>query len=259
MGNVIGTWEGARGVVKMVKVLLARDERGFAVAIGRSLALASGCGVEIASLPPWPRDILQQQFDLLLGLDDPAFLAVLSELRGAGSRLPVIVLATAATAEARIRALRAGADDALDHPCLIEELLLRATRLARRGMTCIRWTAAGDLVIDHFERRVWRGEREIMLLPREFQLLLCLVRSPAVIFDKRALLAAVWKLSFDPGTNVVEVHMSRLRAKIDRGFARPLIETVKGRGYRFTAAPENAPGCQKSSNGLVTAAFACVG
>lgn len=249
----------AHGVAGMVKILVAEDERGLAGLIGRGLAAMPDCAIQLSPQRQWLGCMLRDRFDLLLGLDDPGFLDLLRRLRHIGSRVPVIVVAASATAEARVHALRAGADDAVDHPCETEELLLRVARLTRCVGPPSRRIAAAGLVIDRLERRVWREGQEIALLPREFALLLCLVRNPGTIFDRRALLAAVWKLAFDPGTNVVEVHMSRLRAKIDRGFGRPLIETVKGAGYRLATPREIAPVCQKIPSEQVTGAFARVG
>ena len=112
-------------------------------------------------------------------------------------------------------------------------------------------------MIGRIERRVWREGREIRLLPRDYQLLTWLAAHPGAVFDRQRLLAAVWKLAFDPGTNVLEVHMSRLRAKLDRGFARPLIQTVKGQGYRFVG--DIAHGGGNIAHGRVTEPFARVG
>ncbi|WP_182912068.1 response regulator transcription factor [Sphingomonas cavernae] len=246
----------------MVKILVASNDEGRAAMIGQGLASAPGFTVQFSPPPQWLRDIVRTRFDLVLGLDDSDFVDRLDQLRAIGANLPVIVVTTAATPEARVRALRAGADDVVDHRCLAEELLLRATRLTRRTAPCGHRPEAGGLVIDRIERRVWRDDREIHLLPREFQLLMCLARHPGAILDRRALLATVWRLSFDPGTNVVEVHMSRLRAKIDRGFGQPLIETVKGAGYRFAHAlqkracfSENNIGTGDSAAGACTMTF----
>jgi len=171
--------------------------------------------------------------DLLVAPDSPDWLAVIEAMRDAGSPSRVLVVTAVNESAARVAALVAGADDAVSLPCEAEEVLLRARRLLESGPRRI---AIGGLVIDSAERRVWRDGIELPLLPREYALLMCLARQPGEVIDRRALLEQVWKLRFDPGTNVVEVHVSRLRAKLDRGFARPLLHTVKGRGYLLARA-----------------------
>jgi two-component system OmpR family response regulator len=128
-------------------------------------------------------------------------------------------------------ALDAGADDAVALPACAGEI---AARLAARLRNRPPVVTLGDLRIDQVERRVQREGRVIALLPREYALLLQLARSAGRCVGREELLASVWGLRFDPGTNVVEVHVSRLRAKLDRGFALPMLVTDKGRGYRLT-------------------------
>lgn len=244
----------------MGRLLVVEDEWKLAETIGHDLIAACGFRIEYVACPDLMRRAPRGGFDLLLGFDDPAFLACLDELRWWGLVQPVFVLAaTSPLADARIVALRAGADDALSHPYLIDELALRVARLTRSAPPSGRRFEAGGLVIDRIERRVWRDGREIFLLPREFALLMCLARNHGCVLGRRALLAAVWKLRFDPGTNVVDVHISRLRAKLDRGFGHPLIETVKGVGYRLASIAENAPTVPQMPFGQVTAASHRVG
>lgn len=129
-------------------------------------------------------------------------------------------------------ALDAGAEDAMHASAGAEEIAARlAARIRRRPEIIL-----GDLRIDPVERRVTRAGHLIRLLPREYALLLHLVHQGERPAGREQLLAAVWGLGFDPGTNVVEVHVSRLRAKLDRGFASPMLRTDKGRGYRLCAA-----------------------
>lgn len=130
------------------------------------------------------------------------------------------------------QALDAGADDAMPPSAEPEEIAARiSARLRQRPEIVL-----GELRIDPVERRVTRAGRTIPLLPREYALLLHLVRQGQRPAGRSELLAAVWGLAFDPGTNVVEVHVSRLRAKLDRGFAAPMLVTDKGHGYRLCAA-----------------------
>lgn len=130
-----------------------------------------------------------------------------------------------------VAALDAGADDAVVQPVCAAEI---AARLAAR-LRPPPPIAIGELLIDPIERRVARGGQPIALLPREYALLLHLARAGGRCVGRAELLDAVWRLRFDPGTNVIEVHVSRLRAKLDRGFAEPMLRTEKGRGYRLTA------------------------
>jgi two-component system OmpR family response regulator len=127
-------------------------------------------------------------------------------------------------------ALDAGADDAVALPACAGEI---AARLAARLRSQPLAITLGGLRIDTVERRVSRDGRPVSLLPREYGLLLHLARSAGRCVGREELLAAVWGLRFDPGTNVVEVHVSRLRAKLDRGFAAAMLVTDKGRGYRL--------------------------
>lgn len=129
-------------------------------------------------------------------------------------------------------ALDAGADDAIALPACPGEI---AARVAARLRGCVPMIALGGLRIDPLTRRVHREDRPLALLPREYALLLHLARSPGRCIGRKELLAALWGLRFDPGTNVVEVQVSRLRAKLDRGFAAPMLLTEKGRGYRLVA------------------------
>ncbi len=129
-------------------------------------------------------------------------------------------------------ALDAGADDAVPASASPNEIAARiAARIRRRPEIIL-----GELRIDPVERRVTRSGHPIRLLPREYALLLHLARQGERPAARSELLAAIWGLGFDPGTNVVEVHVSRLRAKLDRGFAAPMLRTDKGRGYRLCAA-----------------------
>lgn len=130
------------------------------------------------------------------------------------------------------RALDAGADDAMPATTPPEEIAARlAARIRQRPEIVL-----GELRIDPVERSVTRAGRAIALLPREYALLLHLIRQGERPAGRAELLAAIWGLGFDPGTNVVEVHVSRLRAKLDRGFPAPMLITDKGRGYRLCAA-----------------------
>lgn len=138
-----------------------------------------------------------------------------------------------------IAALDAGADDAVTAQSSDALIAARVSALVRRHRST-RWWRIGDLCIDTLECRVTRAGQPIALLPREYRLLLELAQRPGEVVPRQALVAALCGLAFDPGTNVIEVHVSRLRAKIDRGFAVPMLHTERGRGYRL-AVTANQP------------------
>jgi two-component system OmpR family response regulator len=161
-------------------------------------------------------------------------LTVVDRLRAAGVNTPVLFLTAVAGVEERVAGLEAGADDYLVKPFEPIELEARIRALARRsrqpGRTVL---VVEDLELDTVRRMVRRAGREIRLQPQEFKLLEHMCRNSGQVLTRAMLLEQVWGFRFDPGTNIVESHMSRLRAKIDRGFAVRLIETIRGLGYRF--------------------------
>ncbi|PQM29268.1 transcriptional regulator [Sphingopyxis lindanitolerans] len=135
-------------------------------------------------------------------------------------------------------ALTGGADDAIGWTHNLPELLARIGSLIRRSRLAAGQLGEGELRIDLIDRRVERAGRLIRLPLREFDLLANLARVPDRPLSRSALLKAVWRIDFDPGTNRVEVHMSRLRAKVDRDFAWPMLRTVKGLGYALRSRPD---------------------
>lgn len=174
---------------------------------------------------------------MLPGLDG---MAVLSALRSAGVETPVIVLSALGSAEDRVAGLTSGSDDYLGKPFAFAELLARIRLLIRRGAVAVAPETVlrcDDLEMDLLARRVRRGGRAIELQPREFRLLEFLLRHHDQVVTRTMLLEGVWDYHFDPGTNVVDVHLSRLRKKVDEGSVRPLLHTVRGAGYRLGAVP----------------------
>jgi two-component system OmpR family response regulator len=133
----------------------------------------------------------------------------------------------------RVKGLRAGGDDYLVKPFAFSELLARIEALMRRGATAPTTTRlrVADLDLDLLTRTVRRGGKVLDLLPREFQLLECLMRHAGNVVTRTMLLESVWDYHFDPQTNVIDVHISRLRQKIDRNFDHPLLYTIRGAGY----------------------------
>lgn len=179
-------------------------------------------------------------FDVLVVdrmLPDLDGLSLVRTLRAAKNLTPALFLTALGGIDDRIEGLNAGGDDYLVKPFAFGELSARINALARRPQLREAEVvlSAGDLRMDLIRRRVSRGDVEIDLLPREFALLECLLRRKGRVQTRTMLLEAVWDLGFDPQTNVVESHISRLRAKIDKPFATELIQTVRGAGYRIDA------------------------
>lgn len=171
---------------------------------------------------------------MLPGLDG---IGVIQTLRATGNATPVLFLTALDGVGDRINGLNAGGDDYLVKPFAFGELSARIAALARRPKVQAEMVTltARDLEIDLLTRRVTRGGVEIDLLPREFSLLEHLLRRKGRVQTRTMLLEQVWDLRFDPQTNVVETHVSRLRAKVDKPFDADLIETVRGAGYRIRA------------------------
>jgi two-component system OmpR family response regulator len=165
-------------------------------------------------------------------------LGVVTLLRAEGVSTPVLFLTNLSGIDDRVDGLDAGGDDYLVKPFAFEELMARLTALARRPTLGSSPTvlSAGDLEMDLVSRTVRRGGESIDLQPREFRLLEFLLRSEGRVVTRKMLLERVWEFHFDPQTNIVETHISRLRAKIDRGRAAPLIQTVRGVGYLLRVA-----------------------
>ena len=161
--------------------------------------------------------------------------SVLEKLREEGNTTPVLLLSAKSQVEDKVKGLRTGANDYLTKPFAFEELLARVEGLAGRNKegedkTLIK---VGDLTLDLVNRKVLRGDQEIDLQSKEFQLLECLLRHKGKVVTRSMLLEQVWNYHFDPQTNVIDVHISRLRQKVDKAFNVPLIETVRGTGYRI--------------------------
>jgi two-component system, OmpR family, response regulator len=169
---------------------------------------------------------------MLPGLDG---LSIITSLRSAGNNTPVLVLSALSEVGDRVEGLSAGGDDYLVKPFALSELLARLSALTRRGSLASRLSVA-DLEMDLLSRTVTRAGRPIDLLPREFRLLEYLMRHAGQVLTRTMLLEKVWDSHVDPQTNVIDVHVGRLRQKIDRGFATPLLHTVRGAGYCLRAA-----------------------
>ncbi len=165
-------------------------------------------------------------------------LDIVEKLREEGDTTPVLVLSALDAVRERVKGLKAGGDDYLTKPFAFVELLARLEALHRRANPLAAETRlqVRDLELDLLTRNVTRAGQKIDLQPREFQLLSYLMRHAGQVVTRTMLLENVWEYSFDPQTNVVDVHISRLRAKIDKEFDSPLLETVRGAGYRMVTA-----------------------
>ena len=187
-------------------------------------------GLFLASSEPFDAIILDRM--LPGGIDG---LAIIEALRKTGNKTPILILSALADVDDRIRGLRAGGDDYLGKPFSFGELAARLDALVRRAGGSDAQTVLGiaDLRMDLLSRKVTRAGRTIQLQPREFKLLEYLLRHADQVVTRTMLLENVWDYHFDPQTNVIDVHISKLRQKIDAGFERPLLHTVRGAGYRL--------------------------
>ncbi len=160
-------------------------------------------------------------------------LSIISTLRGKGIETPALILSALGQVDDRIKGLRAGGDDYLPKPYSFAELLARVEVLSRRrgGRGAETVYRVGDLELDRLSHSVTRGGEEVVLQPREFRLLEYLMKHAGQVVTRTMLLENVWDYHFDPQTNVIDVHISRLRSKIDKGFTQPLLHTVRGAGY----------------------------
>ncbi len=186
---------------------------------------------------------LDQRGLVLLDLMLPGMngLDLCQALRASRIELPILMLTALGRTEDRIAGLRMGADDYLVKPFAFEELLARIEALFRRGRTMEEPVSpsliVGDLVLDRSQYTVARAGRDIRLTAKEIALLELLMSAPGRVFSRERILTNVWGIDEDPLTNVVDVYIRRLRAKVDDPFAAPMIETVRGLGYRISASP----------------------
>ncbi|HTN10454.1 MAG TPA: response regulator transcription factor [Acetobacteraceae bacterium] len=164
-------------------------------------------------------------------------LRLLETLRSQGNNTPVMFLSALAQVDDRVRGLRAGGDDYMTKPFVFAELLARVEALARRskGEGPVTKLQVADLEMDLLSRQVKRAGQKVDLQPREFRLLEFLMRHAGQVVTRTMLLEGVWDYHFDPQTNVIDVHVSRLRQKVDKPFPVPLIHTVRNAGYMLRA------------------------
>ena len=219
-----------------MRVLVIEDDRETANYLAKALGEAGhvadkahdgAAGYELATAGEY--DVLV--VDRMLPKRDG--LSLIADIRAAGNRVPVLILSALGDVDDRVTGLRAGGDDYLGKPYSFSELLARVEVLGRRNTPKEAETVyrVADLELDRLARKVQRGGAPIVLQPREFRLLEYLMKNAGTVVTRTMLLEKVWDYHFDPQTNVIDVHMSRLRAKIDKGFDRTLLHTVRGSGY----------------------------
>jgi len=219
-----------------LRVLLIEDDADMAGYIAQSLhdlghatsvAGDGRVGLDLASREPFDVVVVDR---MLPGLDG---VSVVRTLRGRDMTVPVLFLTTMDGIDDRVAGLEAGGDDYLVKPFAMPELAARINALGRRGRLSVQDTVlrVADLEMDLVKRHVTRKGQRVELQPREFQLLEYLVRHAGQVVTRTMLLETVWDFHFDPQTNIVETHISRLRSKVDRDFSDPLIHTVRGTGY----------------------------
>jgi two-component system OmpR family response regulator len=224
-----------------MKILLIEDDREAAEYLNKALtesgyvvdhAAEGRDGLFLATSGAYDALIVDR---MLPGMDG---LAIVAALRAAEIRTPTLILSALGAVDDRVKGLRAGGDDYLVKPYAFSELLARLEALLRRGTATTATTKlrVAELEMDLLSRNVKRGEQTIELLPREFRLLEYLMRHAGQVVTRTMLLESVWDYHFDPQTNVIDVHISRLRQKIDKGFAKPLLQTIRGAGYSLRAA-----------------------
>lgn len=225
-----------------MRVLLVEDDKEVALYVSKGLkeqgfmvdvASEGKEGLGLASTETYDVMIIDRMLPKLDGL------SILKSIRAAENHTPVIVLSALGEVDDRIRGLKAGGDDYLVKPFSFSELLARIEALIRRSEVtpdaAITSLNVGDLEMDLLSRKVTRAGEKIDLQSREFKLLEYLVKHQGQVVTRTMLLENVWNYHFDPQTNVIDVHISRLRAKIDKEFDNPLIQTVRGAGYVIEA------------------------
>ncbi|MBK1841449.1 response regulator transcription factor [Azospirillum sp. YIM B02556] len=224
-----------------MKILVIEDDRQAASYLAKGLKEASHVvdvandgkeGLFLAGAEHYDVMIVDR---MLPGRDG---LSLVQVLRAAGNDTPVLFLSALGSVDDRVKGLKAGGDDYLTKPFAFSELLARIEVLVRRRGAAQPQTrlTVGDLELDLLSRSVKRSGKAIDLLPREFSLLEYLMRNAGSVVTRTMMLENVWDYHFDPQTNVIDVHIARLRQKIDKDFPTPLIHTVRGAGYSLRAA-----------------------
>jgi two-component system OmpR family response regulator len=223
--------------VRTVKILIVEDEARVAGFVKKGLE-EQGFAVDLCEDGDQGYELARTQaYDVILldimlpGRDG---LSILANLRAQKQNVPVVLLTARSELDERVQGLNLGADDYVTKPFFLEELIARIHAVARRrGGEQGTLLQSGDLVVNLVTREVRRGGQMISLTPRELHLLEVMLRTPGRVFTRTQLLERVWGYDFDPQTNLVDVNIQRLRKKVDAGSETPLLETVRGVGYRI--------------------------
>jgi two-component system, OmpR family, response regulator len=223
-----------------MRILIVEDDLEAADAMERGLAEAGYVCARAADGEEGLTAARDGEFDVMIVdrmMPKMNGVQLIETLRREGDQTPVLFLSALGEVGDRVAGLRAGGDDYLVKPYAFAELIARVEALARRRETGSVQTLlrVGELEMDLIGRAVHRQGKEIDLQPREFQLLEFMMRHAGQSVTRTMLLEKVWEYHFDPQTNVIDVHISRLRSKIDKGFDRPMLQTVRGAGYRLDA------------------------
>ena len=221
-----------------MRLLIVEDDLDAAAAMATSLSEAGHECVTAEDGEAGLRLARDSRFDVMVVdrmMPRMDGITMIECIRRDGDQTPVLFLSALGEISDRVEGLRAGGDDYLVKPYAFAELIARVDALARRRDTgsVLTILRVGDLEMDLIARTVHRSGREIDLQPREFQLLEFLMRHADQSVTRTMLLEKVWEYNFDPQTNVIDVHISRLRSKIDKGFDKPMLQTVRGAGYRL--------------------------
>jgi two-component system OmpR family response regulator/two-component system copper resistance phosphate regulon response regulator CusR len=224
----------------VVKVLIIEDDAVIGRALAQGLQEAGHeCDVATNGQAGLAKAQLQLTDAIVLDLALPELdgMTVLRQLRSQGIDTPVLILTSLGSVDDRVAGLEAGGDDYLVKPFAFPELLARLTAITRRSINQnSQLLEVGQLMLDLSTRRVTREDKEIDLTPTEFSLLEFLMRNAGQVLTRKMICEHLWEADWEGVTNVIEVHVTRLRGKIDRGFSEPLLHTVRGRGYVLRAA-----------------------
>lgn len=227
-----------------MKILIVEDDdeaakfliKGFGESGHNPIHAADGdTGLHLAKTEQFDVLILDRMLPKLDGL------SLLKQVRASGDNTPALILSALGAVDDRVEGLRSGSDDYLTKPYAFSELLARVEVLAKRtnideGDTSL---SVGDLHLDRLTREVSRSGQKILLQPREFRLLTYLMQNAGTVVTRTMLLEKVWDYHFDPQTNVIDVHISRLRGKIDKDFDEPMLLTIRGAGYKLQVPETN--------------------
>jgi two-component system, OmpR family, response regulator len=229
-----------KGTDSTMRILIIEDDKEAALWLAKGLK-ESGHIVDVAADGELGLSLALEGVHDVLVVDRmlPKLdgLSVIQTIRSQSIKTPVLILSALSDVDERVKGLRSGGDDYLAKPYAFAELLARVEGLGSRKLLDLKDAKlkAADLELDMMTRTVSRAGKPILLQPREFKLLEYLVRNAGHIVTRTMLLENVWDYHFDPQTNVIDVHVSRLRSKIDKGFDDPILQTVRGAGYMIRA------------------------